>query len=52
MTDNTCGTCRWHVPVRSRGQIKGYMCDNDVSDNDGIETRKDDGCEEWEEREV
>ena len=45
-----CRNCRWHIPVRSHGDIKGYMCGNEFSENDGIETRKDDSCDEWEMR--
>ena len=43
-----CASCRWHFPIRSHGEIRGWMCGNEESDKEGLETSYSDSCEEWE----
>lgn len=49
--DKCCGECVYHTSPWKNGQLCGWTCDNEYSDNYGLTTEYDDSCEDFEERE-
>lgn len=47
MNKECCGTCAWHFPM----PFEEWICDNENSDNYGMETEYGDCCVDYEERE-
>ena len=52
-----CGTCKYHehiyASVRKYEDIKvnnGWMCMNELSENQGYYTEYSDSCDDWEEK--
>ena len=43
--NHCCGTCCWHE--FSSGD---WICTNEYSDNEGLETEYTDSCPDWEQR--
>lgn len=46
---NCCRNCIYCRPLTRRGVVIGQMCDNNNSDNDGLEVSQWDTCDQFEE---
>lgn len=45
-----CGNCNHHTPPYKSGQLIGWTCNNEQSDNYGLTTEYGDRCSDYEER--
>ena len=48
MPERICRYCQWVRPFKRCGE-RGLVCENPNSEHDGLEVRREDTCEEWEE---
>ena len=46
---NCCRNCIYCRPLTRRGVVRGKKCDNNNSDNDGLEVSQWDTCDQFEE---